>query len=97
MGVSNLQHVNASIITSPKGKAKQIDFDAAFAQLAETMGSDPVQEGSAVEATDDTTKELGKTLENVSLHAQEDEAAEDVAHGYVIYECKETCHQIAFP
>lgn len=81
MGVSNLQHVNASIITSPKGKAKQIDFDAAFAQLAETMGSDPVQEGSAVEATDDTTKELGKTLENVSLHAQEDEAAEDVAHG----------------
>jgi len=80
MGMSNFQHANHSAIASfSKGKAKEIDFEAAFSQLAES-----VERGaSVIETTDDTTKDLEKALENVSLNENKDQKTDDGAHGYV--------------
>jgi len=82
MGISNFQHANYSAITSfSKGKAKEIDFEAAFSQLAESVVS-PSERASVIGTADETTKELEKALTNVSLNGNEDQA-DDGAHGYV--------------
>ena len=86
MGMSNFQHPNFSVVSSSsKGKAKEIDFDAAFAQLAESMVSPPEQESSVIELTTDTAKELSKALGNVTLDEKRDDVTEDPANEYVTY------------
>lgn len=82
--MSSFQHPNFSVASSlSKGKAKEIDFDAAFAQLSESMVSPPEQESPVIEVTTDTAKDLSKALENVTLDEKQADLSEDVPHEYV--------------
>jgi len=54
-----------------KGKAKEIDFEAAFAQLDESISS-PHHQSSGIEEVDDTTQQVQEALLNTTLQEKED-------------------------
>ena len=78
--MSNFQHSDNSVLSSSKGTA---DFEAAFAQLFESMTSPHGQESSVVETTEHATNELEKALENISLKERQDEVTANTTHGCV--------------
>lgn len=49
-----------------KGKSRELDFEAAFAQFAASMNSDQTQ-SARVEEVDDSVAELSETLQNTGL------------------------------
>ena len=58
-----------------KGKGKQIDFDAAFAQLHASL-ADQTEGARITEVTDETVDELAGELEGTTLDKGKDKAAE---------------------
>ena len=62
-----------------KGKARDIDFDAAFAQVHASLANQ--MEGARItEVTDDEAEELAANLESTSLDKGKGKAAEDVPY-----------------
>jgi len=53
-----------------KGKSKEIDFEAAFAQLDESISS-PHHQSSGIEEVDDTTQQVQEALLNTTLEDHE--------------------------
>ncbi|KAF9529229.1 hypothetical protein CPB83DRAFT_852899 [Crepidotus variabilis] len=78
MGVPNTQYPNYSSSTIGKGKAKEVDFEAAFAQFADSMAEPQQESTSRIEEVDETLEKLSKTLEeaNISANPNEDDLAQ---------------------
>ena len=68
-GMPGMQHFHDSAANSVKGKAKEIDFESAFAQLGESIPSRDQQLAHIEEVGDDIT-ELEQKLDNTSLNAE---------------------------
>ena len=68
-GMPGMQHFHDSTANSVKGKGKEIDFESAFAQFAESMPSQGQQLAHIEEVGDDMT-ELEQRLNNTSLNAE---------------------------
>lgn len=62
---------NITIADQGKGKAREADFEAAFAQIAESLGPKEAQT-SRIEEVDDTVAALEEALKNATLKAEED-------------------------
>lgn len=69
MVAPSAQYTNYPGVSSSKGKAKEIDFDAAFAQLDDSILSPQV---SGIEGVDDTTQQVHEALMNTTLQGKED-------------------------
>ena len=89
-----VSNFNYSTIAPSKGKAKEIDFEAAFAQFTESMASPPEQGSSLIEITDETTEELERALTNVSLEENEGQETDNAAEGYVTHIDRAVYHYI---
>jgi len=59
-----------------KGKGKQVDFEAAFAQIAESFGPAETQT-SRIEEVDDSIANIEEALKNASLKAETEESGMD--------------------
>jgi hypothetical protein len=67
---------NFSIVNQGKGKGREADFEAAFAQVAASLG--PIEaQTSRVEEVDDSIADIEDTLKNVSLKSEEAEYGTD--------------------
>lgn len=75
-------YANPSFSTTGKGKSKEVDFEAAFAQFAESMAAEPQRQESSsssrIEEVDETLDKLSKTLEEAKLSGDNPDA-EDLA------------------
>ena len=58
-----------------KGKGRQIDFDAAFAQLHASL-ADQTESARITEVTDETVDELASELQETTLDRGKEKAAE---------------------
>jgi len=67
---------NSSIVNQGKGKGKEADFEAAFAQVAASLG--PIEtQTSRVEEVDDSVANIEGALEGVSLNSEEEDYGRD--------------------
>lgn len=65
-----------SIVSQGKGKDREADFEAAFAQVAASLS--PIEaQTSRVEEVDDSITHIEDTLKNVSLKSEEEEDGTD--------------------
>ncbi len=71
MATPSTQYLNYPGVVSSKGKAKEIDFEAAFAQLDQSISS-PQHQSSGIEDVDDTTQQVQEALVNTALQGEED-------------------------
>ena len=67
---------NFSIVNQSKGKGREADFEAAFAQVAASLS--PIEaQTSRVEEVDNSIADIEDTLKNVSLKSEEEEDGTD--------------------
>jgi peroxin-5 len=67
---------NFSILNQGKGKSKEADFEAAFAQVAASLN--PIEaQTSGVEEVDDSIADIEETLKNVSFKSDVEEDETD--------------------
>lgn len=67
---------NFSIVNQGKGKGREADFEAAFAQVAASLG--PIEtQTSRVEEVDAGVTDIEDALKNVSLNSEEEEDGTD--------------------
>ena len=66
---------NFNIVNQGKGKGREADFEAAFAQVAASLS--PIAQTSQVEEVDDSIANIEETLKNVSFkpEVEEDETS----------------------
>lgn len=63
-------NANVTVSDQGKGKAREADFEAAFAQIAESFGPKEAQT-SRIEEVDDTVATLEEALKNATLKGDE--------------------------
>lgn len=69
-------NLNLSILDQDKGKGREADFEAAFAQVAASLG--PIEaQTSRVEELDDSVAVVEDALKSVSLNSEEEEKGTD--------------------
>ena len=67
---------NFSIVNQGKGKGREADFEAAFAQAAASFG--PIEtQTSRVEEFNDSVTDIEDALKNVSFNSEEEEDGTD--------------------
>ena len=79
MGPPTMQYggnSNFSIVNQGKGKGREADFEAAFAQVAASLS--PIEaQTSRVEEVDDSMADIEDALKNVSIKSEEEEDETD--------------------
>ena len=65
-------NANFTAVDQGKGKAREADFEAAFAKIAESLGPEETQ-ASRIEEVDATVTEIEEKLKNATLNAGQDE------------------------
>ncbi|KIM45315.1 hypothetical protein M413DRAFT_441996 [Hebeloma cylindrosporum] len=65
-------NANFTAVDHGKGKAREADFEAAFAKIAESLGPEETQT-SRIEEVDERVTEIEEKLKNATLNAGEDE------------------------
>lgn len=78
MGAPTMQYgrnTNFSIVNQGKGKGREADFEAAFAQVAASL--DPMETQTArIEEVNDSMADIEDALKNVSLNPEEAEGVD---------------------
>ena len=64
-------NTNFTAVDQGKGKAREADFEAAFAKIAESMGPEQTQT-SRIEEADERVAEIEERLKNATLNAEDE-------------------------